>query len=59
MHLGGSAPQAFKDEHALQSWSFTATEEQLLPGASVSFRTILTSPNETATGVLVTFAGGG
>jgi hypothetical protein len=48
-----------KDEHELQSWSFSASEERLLPGASVPFRTTLTSPNEAATGVVVTFAGGG
>jgi len=47
-----------KDEHELQSWSFSASEERLLPGASVPFRTTLTSPNEAATGVVVTFAGG-
>jgi predicted Zn finger-like uncharacterized protein len=48
-----------KDERELQSWSFTATEERLLPGASVPFRTTLVSPNESATGVVVTFANGG
>jgi hypothetical protein len=48
-----------KDEHELQSWSFSAAEERLLPGASVPFRTTLTNPNEAATGVVVTFAGGG
>ena len=48
-----------KNEHELQSWSFVASEERLLPGASVPFRTTLVSPDESATGVVVTFASGG
>jgi predicted Zn finger-like uncharacterized protein len=47
-----------KDEHVLQTWSITATEERLLPGASVPFRTTVASPSEAATGVVVTFADG-
>ncbi len=45
--------------HDVQSWTFTATEERLLPGASVPFRTSLAQPSEAATQVVVTFAGNG
>jgi predicted Zn finger-like uncharacterized protein len=52
---------ALKDrsDRELQSWTFSATEERLLPGASVPFRTTIPSPNEAATGVVVTFTSGG
>jgi predicted Zn finger-like uncharacterized protein len=47
------------NEHELQSWTFTVSEERLLPGASVAFRTSIAQPSDAATGVVVTFAGGG
>jgi predicted Zn finger-like uncharacterized protein len=46
-------------DQELQSWDFSATDEPLAPGASVPFRTSVAQPNEAATGVLVTLAGGG
>lgn len=42
-------------KHELQSWSFPVTDEPLLPGGSVPFRTSLTEPNAEATGFIVTF----
>ena len=42
-------------KHELQSWSFAVTDEPLLPGGSVPFRTSLTQPNAEATGFVVTF----
>jgi len=42
-------------KHELQSWSFPVTDEPLLPGGSVPFRTSLTEPNAEATGFVVTF----
>ncbi|HEY0525896.1 MAG TPA: DUF3426 domain-containing protein [Stellaceae bacterium] len=52
---------ALKDrsDRELQSWTFPATEERLLPGASVPFRTTIPNPSEAATGVVVTFTSGG
>jgi predicted Zn finger-like uncharacterized protein len=51
---------ALKDhDRELQSWTFSATEERLLPGASVPFKTTIPSPSEAATGVVVTFTAGG
>src|SRR5581483_4682744 len=32
------------NEHDLASWSFTVTDERLLPGASVPFRTSVAEP---------------
>jgi hypothetical protein len=46
------------NERELQSWTFSATESRLLPGASVPFRSSVTNPSDAATGVVVTFAGG-
>jgi hypothetical protein len=43
----------------LQSWSFTVTDERLMPGASAPFRTSVTQPSDAATGVVVTFDTGG
>ena len=43
----------------VQSWSFDVSTERLLPGASVPFTTSVARPNETATGMSVTFAGDG
>lgn len=43
------------DKHELHSWSFSVTDERLLPGASVSFRTSIAQPSEAATNVVVTF----
>ena len=44
-------------ERVVQSWTFTASTERLLPGASVPFTTSVAQPNEAATGVTVTVAG--
>jgi predicted Zn finger-like uncharacterized protein len=46
------------NDHELQSWSFSATDEPIQPGASVSFRTSVAQPSEAATGVVVSFATG-
>jgi predicted Zn finger-like uncharacterized protein len=43
----------------VQSWSFDVSTERLLPGASVPFTTSVARPNESATGMSVTFAGDG
>jgi predicted Zn finger-like uncharacterized protein len=45
------------NEHDLASWSFTVTDERLLPGASVPFRTSVAEPGEAAKIVLVTLGG--
>jgi predicted Zn finger-like uncharacterized protein len=42
------------NEHDLASWSFTVTDERLLPGASLPFRTSVAEPGEAAKIVLVT-----
>jgi predicted Zn finger-like uncharacterized protein len=41
-------------EHDLASWSFTVTDERLLPGATIPFRTSVAEPGEAARIVLVT-----
>ena len=42
-------------KHELQSWSFAVTEEPLLPGGTLPFRTTIAQPNAEATGFVVTF----
>jgi hypothetical protein len=46
-------------ERELQSWSFTVSDDRMLPGASVPFRTSIAQHNEEATKALVTVADGG
>lgn len=46
------------NDHEVQAWTISVTDERLLPGASVPFHTSVTQPNEAATGVVVTFVGG-
>lgn len=46
------------NKHELQSWAFTVTDERLLPGASVPFRTSIAQPSDAATGVVLTFVNG-
>jgi predicted Zn finger-like uncharacterized protein len=46
-------------KHELQSWSFTVSDDRMLPGASVPFRTSIARHNEEATMALVTVADGG
>jgi predicted Zn finger-like uncharacterized protein len=46
-------------KHELQSWSFTVSDDRMLPGASVAFRTSIARHNEEATMALVTVADGG
>jgi predicted Zn finger-like uncharacterized protein len=46
-------------KHELQSWSFTVSDDRMLPGASVVFRTSIARHNEEATMALVTVADGG
>lgn len=43
----------------LQSWSFTVSDDRLLPGASVPFRTSIAQPNEAATMIKVSVSDGG
>jgi predicted Zn finger-like uncharacterized protein len=43
----------------LQSWSFTVSDDRLLPGASVAFRTSIAQPNEAATMIKVSVSDGG
>ncbi len=43
----------------VQSWTFSVSDERLLPGASVPFTTSVVRPNEAATGMTVTVAGTG
>jgi predicted Zn finger-like uncharacterized protein len=45
-------------KHELQSWSFTVSDDRMLPGASVPFRTSIARHNEEATMALVTVADG-
>lgn len=45
--------------HELQSWSFTVSEDRLLPGASAPFRTSIAQPNEAATMIKVSVSDGG
>lgn len=42
-------------KHELQSWSFAVTDEPLLPGGTLPFRTSISQPNAEATGFVVTF----
>ena len=46
-------------KHELQSWSFTVSDDRMLPGASVPFRTSIARHNEEATMAYVTVADGG
>ena len=46
-------------EHDLQDMTVAAPAERLQPGESVPFHTSITQPAEAASGVVVTFAGGG
>jgi predicted Zn finger-like uncharacterized protein len=46
-------------KRVVQSWSFDVSTERLLPGASVPFTTSIARPNESATGMSVTFTGDG
>jgi len=48
-----------RDGGELQSLSFNVSEQRLLPGASVPFRTSIAQPNPAATSVLVTIGDGG
>ena len=43
----------------LQSWSFTVSDDRLLPGASAPFRTSISQPNESATMIKVSVSDGG
>ena len=43
----------------LQALTISVTDQRLLPGASAPFHTVITRPNEAATDVVVSFAGGG
>jgi hypothetical protein len=45
--------------HELQSWSFTVSDDRLLPGASVPFRTSIAQPNDAATMIKVSVSDGG
>lgn len=47
------------NDHEVQAWTISVTDEPLLPGASIPFHTSVTQPNEAATGVIVLFVGGG
>jgi predicted Zn finger-like uncharacterized protein len=47
------------NNHELQSWSFTVSDDHLLPGASVPFRTSIAQPNEAATMIKVSVSDGG
>jgi len=44
------------NDHELQFWIVSVSEQRLLPGATVSFHTTINQPNEAATGVVVSFA---
>jgi predicted Zn finger-like uncharacterized protein len=44
--------------HELQSWSFTVSDDRLMPGAGVPFRTSIAQPNEAATMIKVSVDGG-
>jgi len=45
--------------HELQSWEFTVSDDRLLPGASIPFRTSIAQPNEAATMIKVSVASNG
>jgi predicted Zn finger-like uncharacterized protein len=47
------------NNHELQSWSFTVSDDRLLPGASAPFQTSIAQPNEAATMIKVSVANGG
>lgn len=47
------------NDHELQTWTIPLTEDRLLPGQSVPFRTSITQPNVAAVAVSVTLVGGG
>jgi predicted Zn finger-like uncharacterized protein len=47
------------NKHELQSWSFTVSDDRMLPGASVPFRTSIARRNKDATMALVRLADGG
>jgi hypothetical protein len=47
-----------RQQREVQSWSFPPEQSQLLPGASLPFKTLIPRPSEAATGIVVTFAGG-
>ncbi|HZB92089.1 MAG TPA: DUF3426 domain-containing protein [Stellaceae bacterium] len=47
------------NNHELQSWEFTVSDDRLLPGASTAFRTSIAQPNEAATMIKVSVAGSG
>jgi predicted Zn finger-like uncharacterized protein len=47
------------NSHELQSWDFTVSDDRLLPGASVPFRTSIAQPNEAATMIKVSVSDGG
>lgn len=44
--------------HELQSWAFTVSDDRLLPGASIPFRTSIAQHNEAATMIEVSVADG-
>ena len=46
------------NKHELQSWSFTVSDDRMLPGASVPFRTSIARRNKDATLALVRLADG-
>jgi predicted Zn finger-like uncharacterized protein len=45
------------NDHDLQSWTISITNQRLLPGASVPFHTTVKQPSQAATGVIVSFVG--
>ena len=45
--------------HELQAWSFTVSDDRLLPGAGIPFRTSIAQPNEAATMIKVSVSDGG
>ncbi|HEX6843001.1 MAG TPA: hypothetical protein VF113_15800, partial [Stellaceae bacterium] len=47
------------NDKELQAMTIAVTDQRLLPGASVPFHTVITHPNEAATGVVVSFSSGG
>lgn len=46
-------------KHPLQSWSFTVSDDRLMPGASIPFRTSIAQPNLDATDVEISVVDGG
>ncbi|HXS41561.1 MAG TPA: zinc-ribbon domain-containing protein [Stellaceae bacterium] len=47
------------NDKELQAMTIAVTDQRLLPGASVPFHTVITRPNEAATGVVVSFSSTG